>query len=51
MGFHTIDATQSIEEQQRQMRQIVMDQLGDSTTVLRTPLGDQNGYPRAAAVL
>src|SRR5678809_1137085 len=30
MGFHIIDATQSIEEQQRQMRAIVMDQLGES---------------------
>ena len=28
MGFQVIDATQSIEEQQRQMRQIVMDVLG-----------------------
>jgi dTMP kinase len=51
MGFHIIDATLSIEEQQRQMRQIVMDQLGDSTTVLRAPTGDQNGYPRATAIL
>jgi dTMP kinase len=51
LGFHIIDATLSIEEQQRQMRQIVMDQLGDSTTVLRTPLGEPNGYPRAAAIL
>ena len=30
MGFHVIDATQSIEEQQRQMRAIVMQELGDS---------------------
>src|SRR5438094_4810138 len=30
VGFHVIDATLSIEEQQRQMRQIVMDTLGDS---------------------
>src|SRR5689334_14192314 len=51
MGFHIIDATLSIEEQQRQMRQIVMDQLGDSTTVLRTPIGDQNGYSRPTTVL
>src|SRR5438105_6310449 len=29
MGFNVIDATLSIEEQQRQMRQIVMAQLGD----------------------
>src|ERR1043166_6609862 len=39
MGFHIIDATLSIEEQQRQMRRIVMQELGESikTTVLRTP--------------
>src|SRR6478609_7035798 len=44
MGFHIIDATQSIEEQQRQMRGIVMEQLRDSikTTVLRTPRGEHN---------
>src|SRR5215467_9665846 len=30
MGFHIIDATLSIEEQQRQMREIVMDQLRES---------------------
>src|SRR5215467_12167134 len=30
LGFHIIDATQSIEEQQRQMRAIVMDQLRES---------------------
>ena len=54
MGFHIIDATLSIEEQQAQMRRIVMDQLGDSMrgTVLRTPLGEhQNGNSRAATVL
>ena len=51
MGFHVIDATLSIEEQQRQMRAIVMEQLGDSATVLRTALGDQNGHPRTIAVL
>ena len=51
VGFNIIDATLSIEEQQRQMRQIVMDQLGDSTTVLRTPIGDQNGYSRPTTVL
>src|ERR1044072_4569831 len=49
MGFHVIDATLSMEEQQRQMRSIVMAQLGDSITVLRSPLGDQNGHPRATA--
>ena len=30
MGFHVIDATGSIEEQQQQMREIVMRELGDS---------------------
>ena len=28
VGFHVIDATGSIEDQQRQMRQIVLDELG-----------------------
>ena len=53
MGFHVIYATLSIEEQQGQMRRIVTDQLGDSVknTVLRTPLGDHDGHPRAAAIL
>jgi dTMP kinase len=51
VGFHVIDATQSIEEQQSQMRRIVVDQLGESMTVLRIPLGEQNGNSRAAAVL
>ena len=53
MGFHVIDATLSIEEQQRQMRRIVMEQLGESlkTTVLRTPRGDHNGLARTAAIL
>lgn len=38
MGFHVIDATESIEDQQRQMREIVMDQIGKSlkSGVLRT---------------
>ncbi len=37
MGFHVIDATRSIEEQQRQMREIVKREIGDSlkNTVLR----------------
>ncbi len=40
MGFHIIDATQSIEKQQQQMRQIVMDQIGESleNDILRSPL-------------
>jgi len=38
MGFHIIDATQSIEAQQMRMREIVMAELGDhlQSTVLRT---------------
>lgn len=38
MGFHVIDATQSIEHQQQEMREIVMRELGESfkTTVLRS---------------
>ena len=53
MGFHVIDATLSIEEQQRQMRKIVMRELGDSFrhTVLRTPLGDLHATPRTLAIL
>jgi len=41
-GFRVIDATQSIEEQQRQMRRIVMEVLGEhlKTGVLRAPTGE-----------
>jgi dTMP kinase len=40
MGFHIIDATQSIEDQQKQMRAIVMRGLGRSlkSSVLRAPV-------------
>ncbi len=43
MGFHVIDATQSIEEQQRQMREIVLNDLGESLEngVLRAPAGGE----------
>jgi dTMP kinase len=43
MGFHVIDATGSIEEQQRQMRSIVMRELGDSlrNEVLHIPQGER----------
>ena len=44
MGFQIIDATQSIEEQQRQMREIVMDVLGDAFEERRSaspPGGDR----------
>lgn len=46
MGFHVIDATQSIEAQQQQMRQIVMNEIGDSLrkNLLRMPQkGDAHG--------
>ncbi|HLK66217.1 MAG TPA: dTMP kinase [Bryobacteraceae bacterium] len=41
MGFEIIDATLSIEQQQRRMREIVMNELGESlkTSVLHLPLG------------
>src|ERR671939_909269 len=41
MRFHVIDATLSIEEQQRRMREIVVQELGDSLKngVLRLPAG------------
>lgn len=39
MGFHVIDATGSIEEQQKQVREIVLDRIGESLErdVLRVP--------------
>jgi hypothetical protein len=44
MGFQVIDATQSIEDQQGQMRAIVMDVLGEHLKygVLRAPTGEQH---------
>lgn len=54
MGFHIIDATPSIEEQQRRMRAIVVERLGDSlkSTVLRLPAGAEiNGHTQTASVL
>jgi hypothetical protein len=44
MGFRVIDATLSIEEQQKQMRQIVEEVLGEhlQAGVLRTAIGEQN---------
>jgi dTMP kinase len=53
MGFHVINATLSIEEQQRQMRRIVVRELGGNLkhTVLRTPLGDPHANSRTAAIL
>src|SRR5215813_8708729 len=45
MGFHVIDATQSIEAQQMQMREVVMNELGEDlrTTVLRAPAPGEFG--------
>jgi dTMP kinase len=54
MGFHIIDATLSIETQQRRMREIVLERIGDSlkTTALRLPAGaDINGQTHTSAVL
>ena len=52
MGFHIIDATRSIEEQQRQMRQIVSERLGEvlRTGVLRTPPKESDGIATAAVL-
>ena len=56
MGFHVIDATLSIEHQQRRMREVVMSELGDDlkNTVLHVPAGGEFSAPtptRAVAVL
>ncbi len=53
MGFHIIDATQSIEEQQQQMRSIVLRHLGSSLRngVLRVPVGREYGLQPGTAIL
>ena len=53
VGFRVIDATQSIEDQQQQMRAIVMEVLGAhlKTGVLRAPRGESHGVGRTTAVL
>jgi dTMP kinase len=53
MGFHVIDATLSIEQQQRRMRDIVVTELGASlkSGVLRAPAGGMNGGTNAPPVL
>ena len=53
MGFHIIDATQSIEEQQQEMRSIVLKHLGASLRngVLRVPVGREYGLQPRTAVL
>lgn len=49
MGFHVIDASGSIEDQQQQMREIVLRELGDSLNneVLRLPGGENGATPTA----
>jgi dTMP kinase len=46
MGFHIIDATQSIEQQQQIMREITLRELGESlrTGILRAPGGSVRGH-------
>jgi len=53
VGFHIIDATLSIEEQQTQMREIVVRELGDSLKngVLRLAPGEINAIETASAIL
>jgi dTMP kinase len=54
MGFRIIDATLSIEDQQQEMRRIVMSELGESLKggVLRAPAtGELNGATNTAPVL
>jgi dTMP kinase len=53
MGFHVIDATGSIEEQQRQMRAIVLRELGASlkNEVLHIPEGDRVAAATASQFL
>ena len=54
MGFHVIDATQSIEEQQRHMRDIVMSEIGGDLKngILHAPEGGEfHAQARTAPVL
>jgi len=53
VGFHVIDATGSIEEQQQQMRDIVMRELGDSLRngILRASRGDLDAAQAAPRIL
>lgn len=46
VGFQVIDATQSIEDQQQQMREVVLKQIGESLKdgVLRVPAGGEHGF-------
>lgn len=53
VGFHIIDATLSIEDQQQQMRSIVVENIGDAlrNDILRVPVATSHEFPHAAAVL
>jgi len=54
VGFHIIDASLPIEEQQRQMREIVVRELGadaESGVLRVVPEGEAGAQPTAAAVL
>jgi dTMP kinase len=53
VGFHVIDATMSIEDQQQQMRGIVVESIGDAlrNDILRVPLAAPHEFPHTAAVL
>jgi len=53
MGFHVIDATRSIERQQREMRRILMQEIGDSLRegVLEAPRGTYYAKTYSARVL
>jgi dTMP kinase len=53
MDFHVIDATQSIEQQQFEMRRFVMDSFGNavSPSVLKLTPGELNAVQAAATVL
>jgi len=53
VGFHVIDATGSIEEQQQLMRDIVMRELGESLRngVMRASPGEVDAPQTAARVL
>ncbi len=53
MGFHVIDASLSIEHQQKRMREIVVTELGESlkSAALQAPAGEMNGHTSATSVL
>jgi dTMP kinase len=53
MGFHVIDATRSIERQQREMRRIVVEELGDRLReqVLEAPRPNLYAKPQATRLL